>query len=182
MRYFKKLIGKKCYLSPMNLDDLEKYTTWLNDQEVVQYLNVKTLPISLSTEIKALESLCESHTYGIVDIEKEELIGNCGFTNWDQIDRTASVGIFLGNKNYWNKGYGQEALSLLIDYGFRLLNIQNIMLSVLEFNERGRHCYEKIGFKEIGRRRKSRYINLKYCDEIFMDILPEDFFKESVKK
>jgi RimJ/RimL family protein N-acetyltransferase len=54
----------------------------------------------------------------------------------DNLNQTAEAAIIIGNKNYWNKGYGSEALSLLMDYGFKALNIHNIMLSVYSFNKR----------------------------------------------
>ncbi len=67
---------------------------------------------------------------------------------------------------------------MLLDYGFNYLNLNNIMLTVKSFNERAINCYQKVGFKEIGRRRKSYFLNGKYYDDIYMDILAEEF-KES---
>jgi len=92
------------------------------------------------------------------------------------------LGIAIGEKAYWNKGYGQDATKLLLDYGFNLLNLNNIMLGVFSFNERAVNCYRKVGFKEIGRRRQARIIGGKKFDVILMDILAEEFESVYVKK
>lgn len=80
-----------------------------------------------------------------------------------------------------NKGYGTEAIQLILDYGFNYLNLNNIKLDVLSFNERAIACYKKCGFKEYGRRRKSEFINGKYYDRISMDILKEEFIQSYIK-
>jgi RimJ/RimL family protein N-acetyltransferase len=85
------------------------------------------------------------------------------------------LGIAIGVKTYWGKGYGQEAIRLLLDYGFNLLNLNSVMLGTFSFNERAIHCYRQVGFKEIGRRRQARIIAGKKYDAVLMDILAEEF-------
>ena len=86
----------------------------------------------------------------------------------------AEVGLFIGDEENRNKGYGAEALNLLLDYCFDYLNVNNVMLKVFSFNERAINCYRKLGFKEIGRRRQSYYLKGKFYDEVFMDILKSE--------
>ena len=69
----------------------------------------------------------------------------------------------------------------MLDYGFNLLNLNNIMLCVYSFNHRAINCYKKIGFKEIGRRRNSKFIGGKWFDGVFMDMLAEEFQSVYVK-
>jgi RimJ/RimL family protein N-acetyltransferase len=176
--YFKKLLGKKCYLSPIDVNDVEIFTEWLNDLEVIKYLILYPQIISIENEKGFLEKLSKEHTYSIIDNNTNELIGNCGYGDIDNLNQTGEVGIFIGNKKYWNKGYGTEALSLLLDYGFKALNLHNIFLKVYSFNERAIKCYEKIGFETIGKRREALLRGKERYDIILMDILHNDFYKK----
>ena len=124
------MIGKKCYLAPIDVNDVEKYTEWLNDLEVTKHLILYPHVISIENEKVILEKLSLEHTYSIIDNDTNELIGNCGLGSIDHLNQTAETGIFIGNRKFWDKGYGTEALSLLLDYGFKALNLHNISLSV----------------------------------------------------
>jgi len=180
--YFKKIIGIKCFLSPIDVNDFEKFTEWLNDLEVTQNLSIYPVMINLKIEKEILEKLSNEHNYSIIDISTNELIGNCGFIDIDHINQTGEIGIFIGNKNYWNKGYGTEAMSLLIDFGFKALNLHNIMLKVYDYNKNAIKCYEKIGFKKIGIRRESIHVNLNKHNIVYMDILTNEFYEKYSNK
>ena len=114
--YIKKLIGKKCYLAPMRIEDAEKYAVWANDQEVSEHLNFASSIIGLEAERIIIDRISKEHNYAIVDSETDELIGSMGLMSINHINRTAELGIFIGNKAYWSKGYGTEAMCLLINY------------------------------------------------------------------
>ncbi|WP_233573237.1 GNAT family N-acetyltransferase [Leptotrichia sp. OH3620_COT-345] len=87
----------------------------------------------------------------------------------------------LGNEKYQGKGYGTEAVNLILDYGFSLLNLRSISLSVFEYNEIGYNLYKKVGFREVGRLRKKIEIMGEIYDEIIMDILKEEFQSVYIK-
>jgi RimJ/RimL family protein N-acetyltransferase len=174
--YFKKLIGKQCYLSPIDPADAEKFTGWLNDLEITVNLQVYSAVIGAENERSLLQALAKQHNYSIVDIKTDELIGNCGFLDIDPINQTAEAGIFIGSKNHWSKGYGTEALSLLLYYGFMALNFRNVLIRVYGFNTRAVKAYEKIGFKQIGIRRQALHRNRETHDIFYMDILPDEFY------
>ncbi|MCF7858452.1 MAG: GNAT family N-acetyltransferase [Candidatus Cloacimonetes bacterium] len=184
MKYFKKLIGKKCYLSPINVEDAETYCEWLNNWEIGVNLLTFSQQLSLEREKKILQDMIDNNNqiFAIVDISNDKLIGNCSIFRINLPNRKAEVGIFIGDKSYWNKNYGKEALSLLVDYGFNVLNLNNIMLEVFSFNERAIKCYKKVGFKEIGRRREAFIRAGKKYDEIYMDLLAQDFESIFIKK
>jgi RimJ/RimL family protein N-acetyltransferase len=176
--YFRKMIGKKCYLSPMDTNDAEKFAGWLNDLEITVNLTLYNSVINTENEKIFLGDLSKEHNYSIVDINTDELIGTCGFVDLDHLNQTGEVGIFIGNKNYWNKGYGTEALTLLLDYGFKALNLHNILIRVYSFNARARKCYEKTGFKVIGKRREALRRGDKTYDIILLDILYNEFYEK----
>jgi RimJ/RimL family protein N-acetyltransferase len=184
MKYFKKLIGKKCYLSPINVENAEKYTEWLNDLEVSKYLSHSRRQITVSKEREILEELSKkgAQVFGIIDLRTDELIGNCGLFNIDYANQRGEFGIFIGNKSYWGKGYGTEASILLLDYGFNILNLHSIMLEVFSFNTRAIRCYESIGFRIIGKRRESKIICGEKYDIIYMDILADEFTKGNLRE
>lgn len=176
--YFKKMTGELCYLSPLDTNDLAIFTAWLNDMEVVNFLQLAPGYISMTTEKEYLDSLAREHTYEIIDLKTDRLLGNCGLIDVDHINQCAEAGIFIGDKSYWGRGYGTEALKLLLDYSFSKLNLHNILLRVYSFNTRARRSYEKLGFKVIGERRQALLRDRTRHGIIFMDLLPEDFYSQ----
>jgi RimJ/RimL family protein N-acetyltransferase len=177
--YFKKLVGNKCYLSPMDSNDAEKFTEWFNDLDLIVNLSFYNKIINTDNEKTLLNNISNEHNYSIIDNNTNELIGSCGFTELDNLNQTALVGIFIGNKNYWNKGYGSEVLTLLLDYGFKALNLHNILLTVYSFNKRAIKCYEKVGFKSIGKRREALLRGKEKYDILYMDILENEFYENN---
>jgi len=184
MRFFKKLVGENIYLSPRSVDEevIEKFTEWLNDFETTDYIGKSPALITLDDEIKHFEkSKDDEKVFFIVRFEDDKLIGTIGLHSIDNINRCATLGIFIGDKSGRNKGIGTEAIKLVLEYGFRYLNLKNIKLDVLEFNQRAVACYKKCGFKEYGRRRKCYFLNGKYYDRVEMDILVEEFEGDYIK-
>lgn len=181
MKYFKKFVGQKLYLSPMNILDAEKYTMWMNDRSVTDPTGstVKITSIEGEKEWIANASKNGDANFAIVDVKTDELLGNCSLMNINRINRSCTVGIFIGDEEKRNKGYGKEALKLLLNYAFNMENMHNVNLEVFSFNERAIKCYSKVGFKEYGRRHEVYFLDGKYFDIIEMEILEEDFRKES---
>lgn len=177
--YYKKLEGERIYLSPMCVEDAEKYTKWMNDFKVTDGINESRNLVTLLSEKKWIEENSNpgNYNFAIVKKENDELIGNCSIHNLDKIWGNATVGIFIGEEENRSKGYGSEALKLLISYGFDYLNLNNIMLAVYSFNDRAIACYKKLGFKEIGKRREACSMKNKRYDEIYMDILRSEFYE-----
>ena len=182
MKYFKKLLGERIYLSPQTTEDAEKYTEWLNDFETTDYIGRSSQPITREWEQQYLEEHINGEAnFGIITLEDNKLIGTIGIEHIDHIGRRGTLGIFIGDKEYREKGYGTEAIRIILDYGFNYLNLNNIKLDLIEFNERALACYKKCGFKEYGRRRKCNFVNGNYYDTIEMDILAEEFNENFIK-
>ena len=153
MKYFKKIEGEKVYLSPMNLEDIEKYVKWMNDFSTTDGLGSSSKVTTFESERAWLINNMDKkeQQFAIVLKETDKLIGNCGFVDINHLHQKGEVGLFIGEEENRSKGYGTEALSLLVEYGFNYLNLKNIMLKVFSFNKRTIKSYEIIGFKVFGK-------------------------------
>ena len=103
------------------------------------------------------------------------MIGNCSFMNVDHTTHSAEVGLFIGDKSCWNKGYGTEVMRLLLHFGFGTLNLNRIFLRVDEANKGGIRTYEKAGFVQEGRLRKAVYQDGQYRDLLFMSVIRSEW-------
>ncbi len=177
MKYFKKLEGENIYLSPINNEDIEKYVYFLNDKNVTNNIGTTNEITTIESEKEWITNANKNNTINLAIIKKEndELIGNCSLFDIDRINRCCTLGIFIGEEQNRNKGYGKETINLLLDYGFNYQNMHNINLKVFSFNERAIKCYEKVGFKKCGTRHESYFLEGKYYDEIIMEILENDY-------
>ena len=183
-KYLKKLIGDNIYLSPISVDDVEEYAEMVNDIKVsvgLGYLSYTNI-IDFESEKEFLISVKKEKMFAVRLLENDELLGNIGFNSLDIINRNGALGVLIGNPKYQRKGYGTEALKLILDYGFSFLNLRNISLSVFEYNEAAYNLYKKAGFKEAGRLRKAVEIMGKTYDVIIMDMLKEEFQSVYIKR
>ena len=167
--------GKRIKFAPLDRKHIDIFLKWFNDPEITQYLQMYK-PITRDWEeewFSALKQKEDMVHFSILLLDQEnpeKIIGNCAIHNINPRNRKCTCGITIGEKEYQSKGYGTEAMKMLVEYGFNTLNINRIELSVWDFNIRAYKSYQKVGFVEEGRRRESRYHNGKYYDEIVMAI------------
>jgi len=178
------ITGERVRLRAIERDDLPRFVQWLNDPEVRDNLELYQ-PLSTPQEEKWFEEILkrniDEQPLGI-EMKADgswQLIGNISFFNLDRREQSAEVGIFIGEKKYWGKGYGTEALDLMVGHGFRHLNLNRIFLRVFETNPRGIRSYEKAGFSHEGRMRQARYQNGSFVDVLVMSILKDEWTKRS---
>jgi RimJ/RimL family protein N-acetyltransferase len=103
------------------------------------------------------------------------LIGQCGLTGFNETDRVCELGISIGDRRYWNRGYGRDAVRLLVDYAFRYRNMRKVWLRVWGHNERGIHSYRACGFVEEGRLREQVWSAGRYVDLVYMGVLRREW-------
>ena len=180
MNYFKKLLGDRLYLSPKGTSDEEilKFTEWMNDFQVTDYIGRTAQIVTLTEEKEFLEKNDKNNndkTFNIVELKSNKLIGTIGLHQFNYIERSAVLGIFIGDSDFRSNGYGTEAIRLLLEYGFKYLNLHSIRLDLLSINERAHKCYLKCGFKDTGCSREQIFLNGKYYDMLHMDILENEF-------
>jgi len=114
-------------------------------------------------------------TFAIETVSDRRLIGGISLFNFNLTSRSVVLGVSLYDPKNRGKGYGTEAVNLALSFAFRTLNVNRVELYTFDFNEQAQRCYEKVGFKEVGRRRKARFIDGKYVNDIIMDILAEEW-------
>ena len=102
-------------------------------------------------------------------------IGQCALFNFNDTSHTCELGIAIGDLAYQGKGYGREAIRLLLDYAFRLRNVRKVYLTVLGENERAIRAYRACGFAEEARWRQHVWSNGRYIDLVGMGILRDEW-------
>ncbi len=171
--------GKKIILRPPTKADIPKFLVWFNDPEINGYLN-RYLPVYEKDEELWLDNLQKNKETDIVFVMETTdgvSVGTVGIHRIHWKDRTGVLGIAIGEKEYWNKGMGTEAIMLLLDYLLNTLNLRKITLSVLGNNKRGQACYTKCGFITEGCLTRQIYKNGRYVDEILMAVFRKNWLK-----
>ena len=179
------IFGDRIRFRAVERADLSAFLKWVNDPEVLRGIGIY-LPFSMEDEEEWFEAMRkrspDEHNFAIEvvntdsegDQEQWKLIGSCGFFNLDQRNRSTEFGIMIGEKAYWNQGYGTESVRLLCQHGFHTLNLHRIYLRVLETNPRAIRAYEKAGFTHEGRQRQAEFRDGKYIDMLVMSMLMDE--------
>jgi RimJ/RimL family protein N-acetyltransferase len=168
------LLGEAIYLRGVTSADAETCAPWFNDEEVNRFLRSGRRPNTVEHSRKILTRMMNSERhilFALVERDSGRYIGNAGLHNIDAIYRSAQLGIAIGVRECWNRGYGTEATRLITDYGFRRLNLHRIELDVTADNPRARRVYERVGYKLEGTRRDAYYVGGRYMDGHVMSIL-----------
>lgn len=121
----------------------------------------------------------KAHAFLIVDAAGDRPIGWCALFVSDVPNRRAVLSVLIGEKEYWGKGHGEDALRALIGYGFHVVNLHSIELVVRDDNARARRCYEKPGFQVVGGRRQAVILGTRKSDLLLRDLLAEEYVGSS---
>ncbi len=174
------IVGEKVTLGPLRQDLLPLYTRWMNDFEAVRMLGITLAPLPDETEKEWYDKTRNSDdgvNFTIYVRETMQPIGTTGLKSISYRNQRCEFGIMIGEKSTWNKGYGTETARLLLDYGFNVLGLHSISLTVFSSNPRGIRAYEKAGYKVVGRLRESIRLGQEFYDVIYMDCLASEFPK-----
>lgn len=168
--------GPRVVLRPIEKSDAARMTIWLNDPEVTQYLTSHT-PLTQREEEEWIDGLQKTKHHQIVVAISVDgtYIGNMGIHRINWRSRTAITGAVIGEKEYWGKGYGQEAKMLLLNYAFNTLGLRKISSDVIAFNERSIKYSLGCGYKEEARLKAQHFRNGEYWDEVILSVFREDW-------
>lgn len=163
-------------------DDAELYHTWRNDLEVMQStqpdLDIHSFQATRDFVDEVILGSPSSKSYLILEKQSQIPIGITSLIHIDLKNRNAECIIDLGEKSYWGKGYGREAMQLLLEYAFLEMNLHRVSLRVFSFNKRAINLYEKLGFQYEGSSRQALFRNGKWHDIIQMGILQQEYIQE----
>jgi len=171
--------GTLVRLRPMDMGDLERNYRWVNDREVTRFLALR-YPMSLSAEEAWMRERVaqpislHSVMFAIETRDGGRHIGNTNLFNVVPEDRRAELGIMIGEKDCWSKGYGSDAVRALVRFGFEEMNLRRVQLHTYAYNERAIAAYRKAGFVEEGRLRAFHYAEGAYHDAIVMAVLRDE--------
>jgi diamine N-acetyltransferase len=177
------IFGEQVRLRAMEKDHIPYFVQWLNDPEVRQNISLVN-PLSLTEEEEWYAEVLKSPPWERPlsieiqpDPKKESwvLVGNCGFMKINWLNRYGEIGIQIGEKKYWDRGFGTRAVKLLVGHGFQTLNLHRVWLRVYETNSRAIRAYEKAGFTHEGRFREAQFQNGSYQDVLIMGLLSTEW-------
>ena len=174
--------GKLVRLRGIERTDLDSIMKWINDEEVTQFLGggMLSYPVSSIAESNYIEKFGRSEsptekTFAIETLAGSRLIGALGLHAIDWINRHSGLGIMIGDKQHWGRGYGTDAMRVLMRLAFDKLNLHRLWLHVYDFNARAIASYERCGFKREGVLREHRNFRGKFHDTIVMGILESEY-------
>ncbi len=177
------LQGEKIALGPIRKDLLPHYQAWMNQLGTTRFLRMGVY--SRENEENWYEHVAKGESisyFTIYELPSYLPIGGVDLHGIDRENRSAGLGIMIGETDARGKGYGTEAVKLMCDFGFNALGLNNIMLLTFAWNIAGQKAYTKAGFREFGRRRDARWFAGRYWDDIYYDLLTDEFDSPVVRK
>lgn len=177
------LRGTLVRLSAFDPEEMSKaFVRWHRNSEFQRLLNASARGLlSPKAELKWMEEETSEmapggYFFSIRTLEEDTLIGEIGLDVVDWPGRDAFVGLGIGETDYWSKGYGTDAMNVLLRFAFTEVNLKRITLTVFEYNPRAIRSYEKVGFRHEGRKRLLLNREGRRWDELYMGILREEWF------
>lgn len=178
------LKGELVRLSAMNADEFSKaFARWNRDSEFRRLIDSGAARLSSQKSAqKWLEKAIEEqsvnqHWFSIRKLDDDKLLGNIDIYVYNWPGRDAFVGLGIGEREFWGKGYGTDVMRVMLRYAFTEVNLNRVTLNVFEYNPRAIRSYEKAGFRHEGRERQVLNKEGRRWDLVFMGILREEWME-----
>lgn len=169
--------GRYILLRSIEETDIVKVRYWNFDDEISRYFESR-FPISLVEQKKWFESqINQSNKQKLIIIDKStnDSIGMIGIMKIDHVNKNCEVGVTIGERDFWGKAHGKEALKLTLDYLFLQINMQTIYATIIEENIRSINFFKKFGFVQNGLLKDMVYKDGKYQSYVWMSIQKENY-------
>lgn len=171
------LIGQKVDLRPRDKQaDLEKTLIWINDAEVMRYM-LRRFPVTRQEEENWYDKKSEQNIHLAITTKEGLFIGYVGLHKIDYLSGTAEVGIMIGDKNYWSRGFGFDAEMMFLKYAFDSLNLRKITHGAFCLNIRSVKLAKKCGGVKEGLLRNQTFKDGGYLDMILFAIFKNHWRK-----
>lgn len=173
------LRGEGVALRAIVAADVPLLARWSSDEEVTFFMFTGQRPLTEAQVAEDLQRAVASPAnavFTVVERKSSRAIGSAGLYDVHPTARKAEFRVLLGDKRFWNRGYGTEVTELLTFYGFDRLNLNKVWLGVMAENVGAHRAYVKAGFQEEGRLREELYRNSRYYDAIRMSVLRSEYY------
>jgi RimJ/RimL family protein N-acetyltransferase len=168
-----KIIGERLYLKLLSVDDVtEDYLRWMQDPEILQYLESRWRPFTLEdlkTYVRTVNDGLNNFMFGIYLKTDDRYIGNIKVGGVNLMHRYADVGLIIGDKSAWGKGYGTDAINLITTYAFEELNLNKVVAGIYDGNIGSIKAFRKAGYREVGILKRHRFCQGKFVDELLFE-------------
>ncbi|MFY9270845.1 MAG: GNAT family protein [Candidatus Manganitrophaceae bacterium] len=175
VRVVRFLEGKRIYLREVRPSDVnERYYRWMNDPEVTRFLENRFYPNAIENlrDYVACKLGDRDNIFlAIVLKEGDRHIGNIKLGPIQSIHRIADIGLLIGEKDCWGKGVATEAIQLVSEYAFNVLNLHKVTAGCYGPNEGSARAFQKAGFVVEGIRKGQYYSNGVYVDDILLGLI-----------
>jgi RimJ/RimL family protein N-acetyltransferase len=173
--------GKLVRLRGYEKSDLDAVMRWWHDEEITKVISVAVFPASSLEEERFIESVASgkdasNKEFAIETLSNRKYIGAIGLHSINWLCRHAKLGIVIGDKEYWGRGFGTDAVRLLLRLAFEKMGLHRVELFVFTFNERAIACYEKCGFCREGVLRDYGFKLGAFQDVVIMSILASEYY------
>mgnify|MGYP003112275450 CR=1 FL=1 len=168
--------GKKTTLQSVKEHNIEQLRNWRNNPDLRKYFR-EYREISRPMQAAWFNKINNDNNqvnFEIHDKESDKIIGHCGLYYISWVHRHAEFGIYIGDFNFRNGGYGSDALRTLVKYGFEDLNLNKIWCEVYT-NNSALGVYERLGFVREGTLRQSYFNEGKYWDSNVLSLLRSEY-------
>ncbi len=177
------LEGERVRLRPFDLADAPAMRAWVDDPEIVRLLGGVPYPFSLAAEEAAIrEGLANGWEQGVhlsieaMDGAEPALIGSIGLGNLHAEHRRGVLGVLIGEREYWSRGYGTDLMRTFTRFIFETMPVDRVYLKTLDWNYRAQRCFEKAGFRRYGTSRRGEYsfVLMEITRANFNNLTPEN--------